>query len=135
MPTKQYSVSIKSTKDGSYLLKKDDNLMHMLGIGYGFHKKLLEVASKSEGKIYEDGKNFTDLIEKLSVAGKTVTINNDEALILREWINCICQILIETSGVSVEDENIKKFFRVSESFVKKTNPDKATRKKKQKIRK
>jgi hypothetical protein len=121
---KKYKVSVKGLKDGSFLIEKDDGIMHMLGIGYGFHRKLLEVASKSDGKVYDDGKNFTDLIEKLSVNEKKVIISNSEATILREWINCICQILIETSGISAEDENIRKFFRVSEDFVKKTDPEK-----------
>lgn len=132
MLKKQYSISIKNIGDDSFSIKKDDNLMHMLGIGYGFHRKLLEVASKSEGMAFEDGRHFTDLMDKLAGAEdkKQVIITSGEASILREWINCICQILIETNGISVKDENIRKFFKLSESFVKKTNPDNKIKKKK-----
>lgn len=124
MSKQNYSISIKRVGENSFSMKKDENMMHMMGIGYGFYRKLLEVASQSDSQTYGSAKQFTDLIDKLSsTESEVVVLDAAETTMLREWINCMCQILIETNGISVDDENIKKFFRVSESFVKKTNPE------------
>lgn len=122
--TKQI-IKIKRLKDGSYSLIKDENFIYMLGVGYGFHLKVLKAAGQTDNKIYSDGKNFTNLINKIMATGEKknfakTTITREEGVIFNEWLDCICEILIEADGINLQGSDLKRFFKLSQNFLKKT---------------
>lgn len=119
--TQSSIIKIKKIKDDRISIKLDENLNHLLGIAYGFHKKVIESTSKAEGKIYQETFVFNNLIDKLTnQETKETELNLEEIKTLYNWIECICQMMIEMDTINLKHKNIKKFFKLAQNFIKKT---------------
>jgi hypothetical protein len=119
MPKK---VEIKITRLGDDLthIEKDENLVHLISIGYGFHKKVIELVAE-KGFKYENGDEFVIILSKLSpIINDAALFKNYEIIMLRRWIDCVCQMLLDIDGVDYKDKDIRKFFKLAKDFVDKT---------------
>ena len=125
------TIKIKKLEGGSISIRRDENLIHMLSVGYGIHRNILEAVSKGDGKAYSDGGVFEGIMQKIVSSGEegkklneTIVLSKDDTVILNEWVDCICQLLVEMDGVDYKDEKISKFLKISQDFLKKSGDKK-----------
>ena len=104
-------------------IKKDDNLFHLIGMSYGFHKTMMEAASKSKGKKYKEGEYFNSILTKLELnEEETALLSLRELRLLSDWIDKICQMMLELNSIDLKDKKLKKYFKLSQDFLLKLKP-------------
>jgi hypothetical protein len=59
-------------------------------------------------------------MERISSPGEKVKLSLSDLKILNEWVKCITEIIIESPKIDLKDENMLKFFKISQDFVSKT---------------
>ena len=118
MPTKANTIQIRRLKDGSFSLKKDKNLLHMIGVASSIQKVIFEL-SKIDGKFLTHTNVFTELLNKIVESEKSI-ISKDETLLLHEWIDCLCLFHLEIEGINYDEKALKKFLGISQEFLRKT---------------
>lgn len=121
MTTKKDSISFKKEKKGTFCIFKDENFAHLMAMSFTFHSKYMEIVSEQKGQTMQESPKFLKLMQDLSVANEKISIRQSELKLLNEWVKCITEIIIELPTANLKDKNLKKFFRLSQDFVKKTN--------------
>lgn len=120
MTKKKESILFKKEKKGTFCIKRDENFAHLIAMGFAFHSKYMESVSKEKGQVIQESSKFLKLMENLSNAEDKVSISLSDVKLLNEWIKCITEMIIESPSANLKDENIQKFFRLSQDFVLKT---------------
>ena len=101
-----------------FLIHLDENFKHLLSMSYGFHLKVLESASKKDKKEYKDSDSFIDIIGKLCLKESFSILTNSEIKMFSNWLESITQMMLEVDRINLKDIDIKKFFKLSQSFFK-----------------
>lgn len=120
-------ILVKKLKKGNYSLVVDKNLQHLIGLAYGFHNRVMETFSRKDNTQYTESVSLLNAINKIvptnpdSINSKKVTLEFDDIKTLNIWLKCVCQMIIELEHVDLKHKNIKKFFKLSDDFFKKTN--------------
>lgn|ERR1035437_9706668 len=114
-------IEFKKEKIGGYSIKRDENFAHLMAMSFSFHSKYMESVSMEKGHILQESPKFLKLMERLSSSGDKIKLSLSDTKILNEWIKCITEIVIELPKIDLKDENMQKFFRISQDFVSKTS--------------
>lgn len=120
---RKVEIKINQISHDVFEIVKDNNFAHLMGIGYGFHKTIMQATSKADNMDYHDGEYFKSIIIKIeNTDEETAILNSKELRILSEWIDSLCQMMLEMNTIDFKDKKIKKYFKLSENFVTKLKP-------------
>jgi len=120
MTKEKNHIILKKEKRGGFTIERDENFAHLMAMSFAFHSKYMESISMEKGQILQESPKFLKLMERLSSADKKVKLSLSDLKILNEWVRCITEIIIESPKIDLKDDNIIKFFRISQDFVSKT---------------
>lgn len=126
-------IKIKKLENDSYELIKNENYDHLFGMSSGFFKQILKlgivayeeldnISSIPLNKRIETSEKFDEIQKKiLNNEELTVVLDKQELHIINEWIQSICEILIEFDTIDLKEERIVKYLKLSQSFTLKLN--------------
>lgn len=115
------SISFKKEKKGTFYIKRDENFAHLMAMSFSFHSKYMEMMSMEKGQAVQESPKFLNLMESLSMPKEKISLSLNDIRLLNEWVKCITEIIIELPSADLKDENMQKFFRLSQDFVAKTS--------------
>jgi len=113
-------IEFKKEKRGGFSIERDGNFAQLMAMSFAFHSKYMETISMEKGQILQESPKFLKLMERISSPGEKVKLSLSDLKILNEWVKCITEIIIESPKIDLKDENMLKFFKISQDFVSKT---------------
>lgn len=112
-------ISIERDKN-LFIVKRDNNLEHLINISLVFYQNILSFMEKAEGSVLELSPKFAALIEKITNDSKEIYLSEEDFALFADWVDCLCLIMLEMDTIDYNDKQIKKYLSISESFIKKS---------------
>lgn len=108
-------------KDNIVTIYKNDNFIMMIQVcKYVYEKMILDFEKESKVK-HSENTEFSELISNICSDEKKSLLDNNSAELLWKWIDLICKLIIERDSTDFKNEELLRFFKITENFNKKLN--------------
>lgn len=109
-------ITIEKIND-HFLIKKDKNYQSFFSMSVIFYHRVIEVIKQDSGMNVAMNPKFEILLTKLSFDNEKIIIDLDQLKLMVDWVDCLCLIMLEIENLDFKNKEIKKYLRLSESFI------------------
>lgn len=137
MPRKRLLLidSIKNDKE-NFIITKNYNTEYLIRGSYHLYERIIKPMQDHYQEQYIFNDKFLNLILLLLNQEPVVLVKKQELLWLKDWMDFICNTIIEIDSANLKDENMLKYIKLVEYYVtqvKKLTLEKKTKKVKNEI--
>lgn len=112
---------VKIQRDNNlFIVKKDDNFIHLLDLSLVFYKRLMSLIQESDGVILQMNSKFVSLINKLTIDAEKIYLSEEDITLFVDWVDCLCLIMLDLDSIDYRNKDIKKYMTLSERFIKRS---------------
>lgn len=119
---KKQESNIDKLNDDTFILKKNKDFNVVFDTTLAIYNLFVEDVEKIIKKKYVEKDSFVQLIILLKKEEKTVILNKEQIELLSQWIDRICNIIIEKNNVDLKNKDLKEYFKFATQFNKSIQP-------------
>lgn len=109
---------IEKLNEDCFILKKDKEFQCVFDVTLAIYNKFIQDIEKIIKKKYPEKNSFVELIIILKNEKKNILLNKEQLELLSNWIDSICNILLEKEGVDLKNKELTDYFKLASEFNK-----------------
>jgi len=112
---------IQRLNDETYVLTKGKDFQKVFDITLTIYNEFIKDVEKIIKHKYKEKDEFINLIILLKEDNVQILISKNQLKLLSDWIDRICNILLEKDGVDYKNEELNEYFAISSKFNQKVS--------------